>query len=57
MICTSVTYVWFSTDHANLHYVCLVDVKILLLRMLSGMSYVLALDNFVFDVQLWAGIK
>jgi len=36
--------------------VCLVDVKILLLKMLSGMSYVLALDN-VFDVQVYAGIK
>lgn len=36
---------------------CLVGVKILLLKMLSGMSYVLALDNVVFDVQVYAGIK
>lgn len=36
---------------------CLVNVKILLLKMFSGMSYVLGLDDFMFDVRVCAGIK
>lgn len=34
-----------------------VEVKVLLLKMLSGMSYVLGLDYVVFDVQICAGIE
>lgn len=36
---------------------CVVEVKVLLLKMLSGMSYVLGLDYVVFDVQVCAGIE
>jgi hypothetical protein len=34
-----------------------VEVKVLLLKMLSSMSYVLGLDNVVFDVQVCAGTE
>jgi hypothetical protein len=49
---------WLNCGLSTCHYVSLlVDVKILLLKMLSGTSYVLALDNVMFGVQVYAGIK
>ncbi|PNF34166.1 hypothetical protein B7P43_G18138 [Cryptotermes secundus] len=36
---------------------CVVEVKVLLLKMLSGMSYVLGSDYVVVDVPVCAGIE
>lgn len=36
---------------------CVVEVTVLLLKMLSAMSYVLGLAYVVFDVQVCAGIE
>lgn len=47
----------FNYDLVLVIKMCVVEVKVLLLKMLSGMSYVLGLDYVVVDVQVYAGIE
>lgn len=47
----------FKYDLVLVIKMCVVEVKVLLLKMVSGMSYVLGLDYVVVDVQVYAGIE